>query len=144
MKKVTLSFVVMAAIAMSLFSCNNSGKQNSTVTQDSTSVVEAATNSFIGTYQGTLPCADCEGIKTTLTLNNDSTYSLKSEYLGKKGETFDENGEFNVTDNQVVVLTATSGEKTYYKILNGEVALSDSLGQINDGELAENYKLKKQ
>ena len=39
--------------------------------------------SWGGVYQGVLPCADCEGIKTTLVLNYDGTFSLSEEY--KKG-----------------------------------------------------------
>lgn len=32
-------------------------------------------------YQGALPCADCEGIKTTLTFFGNETYSLQETYL---------------------------------------------------------------
>ena len=31
---------------------------------------------FAGTFKGTLPCADCPGIDTTLVLNADGTYTL--------------------------------------------------------------------
>jgi|GEM_PF-4770831 Uncharacterized lipoprotein NlpE involved in copper resistance len=34
-----------------------------------------------GTYQGTLPCADCAGIATELTLNANQTFTLKETYL---------------------------------------------------------------
>ena len=29
-------------------------------------------------------CADCGGIKTTLKINSDATYDLRSEYLGEE------------------------------------------------------------
>ncbi|CAM5210720.1 hypothetical protein OURE66S_02644 [Oligella ureolytica] len=32
-------------------------------------------------YEGLLPCADCEGIQTKLTLNNDGNYTLEQYYL---------------------------------------------------------------
>ena len=39
------------------------------------------TEKIIGAYQGTLPCADCAGISTELTLNGDQTFALKETYL---------------------------------------------------------------
>lgn len=35
-----------------------------------------------GTYFNTLPCDGCEGIETWVTLNQDSTFELKTNYLG--------------------------------------------------------------
>src|SRR3546814_660566 len=42
-------------------------------------------------YSGVLPCADCAGIRTTLTLyrdqhDNPSRYQLRMEYLGTPGK----------------------------------------------------------
>ena len=37
-----------------------------------------------GTYQGDLPCADCEKIQAELILNTDSTYQYNTVYF-KKG-----------------------------------------------------------
>jgi uncharacterized lipoprotein NlpE involved in copper resistance len=37
--------------------------------------------SWAGVYEGVLPCADCPGIKTRLTLRRDSSYELVTEYL---------------------------------------------------------------
>lgn len=52
------------------------------------------------TFAGSLPCADCEGIDTTLTLEADYRYRLRSRYLGKApGEdTFVEVGRFAISD----------------------------------------------
>ncbi len=36
-----------------------------------------------GTFYGTLPCADCPGIRYELTLNDDGTYVEQTEYLEK-------------------------------------------------------------
>lgn len=35
-----------------------------------------------GRFEGTLPCADCAGIKTTLTLTHDGSYTLVEQYEG--------------------------------------------------------------
>ena len=36
----------------------------------------------LAAYQGELPCADCDGIRTTLVLQPDGTYRLQETYLG--------------------------------------------------------------
>lgn len=36
---------------------------------------------WAGVYAGVLPCADCPGIKTRLTLRSDGSYELVTEYL---------------------------------------------------------------
>ncbi|MCY7351911.1 MAG: copper resistance protein NlpE [Cytophagaceae bacterium] len=41
---------------------------------------------WTGTYAGTLPCADCPGIKTSLVLNADGTYTMRETYLGKEAD----------------------------------------------------------
>lgn len=101
---------------------------------------------YYGTYEGSLPCADCGGVRTTLIINSDTTYELRSEYLKKKkGCTVEVRGIYNVVnENLIELVTPSSGEKTFYKILDGAIALSDSLGTINSGEFAEQYVLKKQ
>lgn len=38
---------------------------------------------WAGTYEGVLPCADCPGIETRLTLNRDESYELGSLYRGR-------------------------------------------------------------
>jgi copper homeostasis protein (lipoprotein) len=37
----------------------------------------------VAAYAGTLPCADCSGIETTLALHPDGSYRLRALYLGK-------------------------------------------------------------
>jgi len=48
------------------------------------------------TYEGILPCADCEGLKTELTLNRDLTYNLKETYLATRDgdKTFTSSGKW--------------------------------------------------
>lgn len=45
------------------------------------------------TFEGITPCADCPGVKVTITLRSDGTYHLKRVYLERKG-TFDESGHW--------------------------------------------------
>ena len=44
-----------------------------------------------GTYKGVLPCADCEGLETTVVVNENNTYCVKTKYLGKGDKVFEKN-----------------------------------------------------
>ncbi|NTV93763.1 MAG: copper resistance protein NlpE [Chlorobiaceae bacterium] len=48
-----------------------------------------------GTYKGILPCADCQGVETALTLHKEKTYLLESRYLGKGKQIFVDQGTFS-------------------------------------------------
>lgn len=149
MKMTKKKFLLSVAIMMALASCTGSQKKSVVEGQDSVAVVTSVNNAlsvdYCGTYEGILPCADCDGIKTTLKINNDATYDLKSEYLKKKSAVFTESGTYRVISDKIIELTTpSSGDKTYYKILDKAIALSDNEGTIAQGELAEDYILKKQ
>jgi len=60
---------------------------------------------WAGAYRGEIPCADCEGILTTVYLNNDMSFIRKALYLGKSDSTFEESGKFtwNAQGNTVVL-----------------------------------------
>lgn len=143
MKKVFLGALVLMAIT----SCNSSQKNKAAEAVEETAVAieQPAETGFYGLYEGTLPAADCEGIKTSLTVNADKTYTLKSEYIGEEDGTFETSGVYNLIDDSLIeLIIPSSGEKTYYKILdNSQVMLSDSLGTVNEGELAPHYILKR-
>ncbi|MBX2920604.1 MAG: copper resistance protein NlpE N-terminal domain-containing protein [Chitinophagaceae bacterium] len=59
---------------------------------------------FVGTFEGILPCVDCGGIKTELILYQDiansenNSYTLKETYLGGKlgDTTFSSNGKWDI------------------------------------------------
>ncbi|PAR30169.1 copper resistance protein NlpE [Vibrio metoecus] len=118
--------------------------------QASTDSVDAAHNAqnsldWAGIYQGTLPCADCGGIETELTINSDGTYKLTEQYLDKEGEPFVSEGTF-AWDEAGSIVTLQSGDQTGRQYLVGENTLThlDMHGQQIDGELAEFYVLSKQ
>lgn len=74
---------------------------------------QAHTSNLFGTYEGTLPAADCEGIKTILVINEDKTYTLKSEYIGREDATFETSGIYHIIGDSIMELvTPSSGEKT--------------------------------
>jgi copper homeostasis protein (lipoprotein) len=145
MKKLML----MAGIALTLAACGGKNKQpaaNTDSTQVAGSDTAAIDTSYCGTYRGTLPAADCPGIKTVLTISSDSTYSLSSDYVGKKDGQFVTSGVYHMRDGKLIELvTPSSGEKTYYKVKDSKsVVMTDSLGNEPEGETAKLYVLTKE
>ncbi|WP_297404133.1 copper resistance protein NlpE [uncultured Akkermansia sp.] len=140
------TILLWAACLVIVTGCNSPQNHHSPIENGGTKTVEQAENfNPYGTYEGILPAADCEGIKTTLTLNNNKTYVLRSEYIGGKNAIFKSKGSYAFINGSLIELTqSSSNEKSYYKILDGsKVMLSDKEGTINQGILAEHYILKK-
>ncbi len=99
---------------------------------------------YRGTYQGVLPCADCEGIRTTLRLDEDGSYQISYVYLGKDEErAFSSSGEYHWdTGGQVITLTGEDEPGQYFV---GENILwkLDREGQRIAGDLRDLYSLRK-
>lgn len=98
-----------------------------------------------GVYKGVLPCADCEGIATEVTLNDDSTYIITRLYLGKDEATFEETGTFQWTEdgNGIVLKEKVKDSPTLFKVGENHLLHLDQDGEKIEGELAEMYVLRK-
>jgi len=99
-----------------------------------------------GSYLGLLPCADCEGIQTILTLNKDLSYRLKTQYLGKSDHFFESSGEFswNEEGNTVILKdTESAGQPSRYFVGENTLTQLDQQGNKIAGELAGKYVLSK-
>lgn len=143
----TISISMLLSAALMLTACNNANKNetNDNLSDATPAATTEHTPTYCGVYEGTLPCADCSGIQTTLQINEDTTYGLTSVYLDEKDGTFEYNGVYKMpNDSLIMLITPSSNEKTYYRIIDDQsIMLSDSLGTINQGELAKHYILKK-
>ena len=140
-KKLVLTAAVIAALSVG--SCNSKKTNNQEADQDSLSYTEKdslESNAFVldsiaGTYEGTLPAADCPGIKTVLTLNADSTYQYSADYIERKDGPDEASGIFKMLAN---------GEKSYYKVKDAQsLIMTDSLGTEPEGAMAKHYVLTK-
>lgn len=97
-----------------------------------------------GRYEGVLPCADCEGIKTKLTLQQDGHYQMETNYLGKSEQVFREHGQFEWDDSgQIVRLHRPQPGGDQFFVGENVLWQLDRDGQRIQGELAEHYKLHK-
>ena len=143
-------YVAVLAAAI-MVSCNGKNTAQSEANTDSTSVADTTASENLdlaavaGTYEGTLPAADCPGIKTVLTIHADSTYQLTQDYLERKDGHDEASGVLRVLDGKVLVLErSSSGEQTYYKVKDDQHAVTtDSLGNEPQGETAKLYVLTK-
>ena len=139
-----ISAMVAVAALAGMQSCESAHKSRpfDEMFLNDTTLCEAP--GFTGTYEGTLPCADCAGKATLLVLNDDQTYDLTYEYLDKAEDAVAENGVYTVVRDSLIELTApSSNDRTFYRVVPEGVALTDSSGVPVSGDLAAAYVLKK-
>ena len=100
-------------------------------------------NDVVGVYTGTLPAASSPGIKTELTLNEDKTFMLISEFLEEKDGKFTEKGEFSIEKGILTTKAVGGGTISYFKIEPEQLRMLNQDKQEISGELADAYVLKK-
>lgn len=90
-------------------------------------------------YEGVLPCADCEGIETSVTLHDGDRYTLRSLYLGTDQPAVVERGTFT-RHNQESRIVLDDGRQ----FKQGEDSLLHLTmeGKTITSELAEHYVLR--
>ena len=150
MKRKLIYVAVMAAAIM--VSCNGKKTAQNEANNDSTSIADTTVAdenvdlaTVAGTYEGTLPAADCPGIKTVLTINADSTYELKQDYIDRKDGHDEASGIYKLLSNGVIEITRpSSGETSYYKVRDAHsLIMTDSIGNEPEGAMAKHYVLTK-
>ncbi|MEM6516944.1 MAG: copper resistance protein NlpE N-terminal domain-containing protein [Bacteroidota bacterium] len=117
-------------------------------TTSSSAVADKSTSEnsldWYGIYQGTIPCADCEGIKTKITLSKNGTFKRSVEYLGKSDKPFVETGDFSWDDSgSKITISTETGTSQGYQVGENILFHLDQDGNRITGDLAENYKLMK-
>ncbi len=149
-------FIVSAVLTFLLVSCTSSKKDGNvgevdSLTPKNTEVVDMhnAENALdiVGIYKGTLPCADCEGIQTTVELNADNSYKVTTVYLtDRKGDKeFVEDGVWEIKVNTITLKNAAEDGQPNTQFFAGENTLTqlDLEGKKVEGPLAAHYVLKK-
>lgn len=143
------AFAAVMAGAL-LTGCGNSQKNAGENNPSGTTVVDTVHTSrssldYEGTYAGTLPCADCPGIRTEIVLREDSTYTLTTVYEGKGNEkenTFTENGKYD-WDEEGSIITLANDSSQRYQVGEEQLFALDREGNRITGELADLYILRK-
>lgn len=95
-----------------------------------------------GTYEATVPCADCPGIKTSLTLNNDKTFSITEEYIDRNSKNQDK-GSFSWDATGSVITLEGKTARYKYKVGENMLIQLDMEGKEIDGPNKDLYVFKK-
>jgi putative lipoprotein len=99
---------------------------------------------WAGVYQGVLPCADCEGIETTLKLTADQTYELSRTYLGSSTATLTATGSFEWRqDGRAIMLNTSSDTPQFFRVEENRLRQLDTRGEPIRSALGELYVLRK-
>jgi copper homeostasis protein (lipoprotein) len=97
-----------------------------------------------GTYQGITPCADCEGVKTRLTLMDNGEFNRTRTHLGREENGRSDSGTFQWDDTgSEISLHAEEGEPQRYKVGENRLFHLDQQGNRITGDLAEKFVLVK-
>jgi uncharacterized lipoprotein NlpE involved in copper resistance len=133
-------------IALCISCQNNNGKTEHQEHEDSITVHDEHTSQtsldWAGTYQDTIPCADCSGILTTIKLYENGNYTYNAEYL-ERNTTLQDSGQFMWHDNGSVVHLKGKNVDTKYKVGENTLYQTDTEGKVIEGEMAEKYTLHK-
>jgi len=97
---------------------------------------------WAGTYKGVLPCADCEGIETIVTLKADGTYSKSSRYLGSDLKPLSQQGTFQ-WDSAGGSISLSGDNPARYRVGENRLISLALDGSPITGALADHYVLTK-
>lgn len=115
-----------------------------TIRVDSVSGNTTNKAAWYGNYSGSLPCGDCKGILTKLTLNKDKSYTLSSQYLGKETKPNIYKGTYNLDSKDIVTLDAEGDHlKFLVKEKDSMIIKLDKFGNAEQGGPAARYFLHK-
>ncbi|MGO3181625.1 MAG: copper resistance protein NlpE [Aequorivita sp.] len=149
MKKTAL---IIALAATVMLGCKNEEKKEVTSEDPMDTMVSEIVDDhnsqnsldWAGVYEGTTPCADCEGIKVVLELKNDKTYTISRTYIGKPEDTkYEGSGAFYWGENGSEIDLETDGEPIPLKVGENQLWLLDGDRNIIDGDLADMFILRK-
>ncbi len=131
-----------------MWSCHRSQQSSNTSDSDQQETVISAgedlKTDYYGTYTGTLPCADCEGMDIEIQLNKDHTFVKKTTYLGKGDRTFEVKGNFSwFGAKNTITLEGITDAPDKYLVSEGMLTQLDMNGNVITGNLSEKYLLKK-
>ncbi|MBU2938253.1 copper resistance protein NlpE N-terminal domain-containing protein [Lacinutrix sp. C3R15] len=141
------SIKLIAVLLILVTSCNSNKKENTNTSTDNKTVTDVhnseITLDWPGTYTGTIPCADCEGIQKTITINKNKTFTATENYLGKEDAEFTSKGIFKWSeDGRTIVLS--DANRTSFFVGENILTQLDKSGNKITGKTAKLYILKKQ
>lgn len=114
--------------------------------------IEAQTNGnaknsldWSGNYRGVIPCADCEGIETTVSLYKDMHFQVRSIYLGRAVKPRVVKGKFSWASNgnSIMLTDSTGHDYAKYKVEENALVQLDMNGKAISGPFPSMFMLTK-
>lgn len=97
-----------------------------------------------GTYEGTQPCSDCDGIFTEITINSDATFEMHStRIMGDKKDKSTQKGTFQWDETGSAIALKVNEKTVNYKVGENKLILVDDLGRMMPETETSNYVLIK-
>lgn len=75
-------------------------------------------------YEGTLPCTDCEGINQVVILDSGNTFTLTETYLGEDQKETSRTGRWQMQDGRVI-LTSNNATIAQYALAGNQLVYLD-------------------
>lgn len=142
--------IIISAVVMLVFiSCGSKNtKKDSSAKQETPAVADThnSRNSldFAGVYEGTIPCADCPGIKVAITLDSEGNYTKTMTYIDKEpNNVFTDKGRFEWDDSGSNITLKGGKDTEMYKVGENRLFMLDKEGNRITGSLADKYVLNK-
>ncbi|WP_417266728.1 copper resistance protein NlpE [Brumimicrobium sp.] len=147
------SIFILGITMLTLMGCKNQEQKEVIVEENMDTIVSDVVDGhnsqnaldWAGVYEGTLPCADCEGINTVIEIKEDNTFALAQTYLKapKNNTEIKSNGTFSWDTTGSNITLKNGEETTHFKVGENQLFMLDSEGEMVEGELSEFYILKK-
>lgn len=151
MKNIAFSVFIVCVIIFS--SCKDESKTDNTFNEQKEKVNEEQqmdghtsinTLDWEGTYAGTIPCDDCDGIFTELTLNNDNTFIMHTtKMLNDKQTKSSQEGLYKWDESGSTVILGKTGFTSMYKVAENKLILLDKDASEFPESETKNYTLIK-
>lgn len=133
--KTAIWSVIAASTLFALIGCNNRAEMQTLQPTQSEELKPMQQS-----WRGVLPCADCEGIETTLYLEKDGSWVMNQRYQGaKEPSSFATYGKWARTAEKLI-LTDSEGEKTYFRAKGEGMEMLDREGNPIESQF--NYTLQ--
>ena len=143
--KTTILIFSITVMVFFMESCRSASERKNLAGKEvATGVNSMNSLDWEGFYTGTVPCASCQGIQTTIKLARDNSYILRTKYLGTDDEGQEKTGKFvwNKAGTTVTLQGIENGPSQY--LVDGERLFQlDMQGKRITSSLADQYMLKK-
>lgn len=140
---------ILFALTLGTFTACNGGGGEQTGTDSSQAVaannpgagISSPASKAAGSYQGTLPCADCPGIDYQISLFDDEHYRELTMYRDRnEGRAREDTGRWKLENDSIITLVGRDPQRFLFE--DGKLYRLDREGQRITGALADNYILR--